>query len=567
MKYLFILLLFFSVNNFASNISYEIKKDILEIERASSSIYGNIRSLTKINKNEDNFKLKHARKLACYIYAIASELYKISVVDEKALNEKDEEYIVNFQTIIPQIKTLQSLYLKLGKFSETNKLPNRITKKLHKMSFHLSRLIAPLIEEGLLTTEGELITKHSKNYEATLPINQIDPDFLDIYNDLNAMKDILRNLNNPKDLASFLSEQLIGFLELIQSEKKINKKYFSEKYKKINDLINELALLEQNLSINEKESLYNLIQLNENITNKAYDPIKLKTLSRKTFSYYRASQVCSLLSSPGDISLAKSKESDPSLYSDFRTPLVARTIQTIEALKFTDIDITYSHAEVISKITSDRDIQTWSYYPWMFNVGKDEEMQKPSFLNINKSWSYCNSKEGCSNYSDYRSSSSILKVSGLSAQQETQLKEDALKRLNEKEKFQYLSPFGVCSDFVNWTYNNKITSNWNQIPGLRHLIKLIWIPEGFQTPDNLYNSNMTQSICELENNNLIYPQSTNLHELSERVHANLSSSNKMIKDHAKSVLDKLKSKGLLNDEGRPLYDIIEFKPNQLRKVY
>lgn len=64
---------------------------------------------------------------------------------------------------------------------------------------------------------------------------------------------------------------------------------------------------------------------------------------------------------------------------------------------------------------------------------------------------------------------------------------------------------GVCSDFVNWAYRERLHSWWNVVPGLRAVLIRAWPPEALQTCDNLANSPRTRKICEVVRGRLVHP--------------------------------------------------------------
>lgn len=588
----------------AGPISYEVKSDILETKKSAQRVYNRIKQEMSKSYGEHDLTIRKSFKISKALKRTTWELYRTAVVKGKVNGRS-----IVFQDIIGNLKLIKKLYTNLDEISQ-NKIKSKYFKKrMDELAYHISNLVELLLEENIISSLGENIERRANAHKLTFEENRIRPEYKNYFIQLRKYLEQLetiykftkkkrrKRIHHPKDrfrykifpnyndlykLTSLHIEKVESILEeLVQP---LGDEDFShidlESLKKrqidLNDMIrmsvehinsfestiDEKQELDKirNLSLALNQAIHELdFSFNANLT-------EIKDLKKVKYKYERSSQICSLLGSPGNISLKRSMKSDPSLFSDFQRPLVARTIQLIEALKFTDIDITYSHAEIISKINSDIDIQSWSYYPWMFNVGKEEERHKPRFLNFYQGWKVCNNIDGCSNYDDYRKSSTMIRVSSLNHKKETRMKEDALEKLEKRNIFLKTSPLGVCSDFVNWLYDGRIKSNWNFIPGLKHLIGLVWLPEGWQTPDNLYNSYLTETVCERKEGELIYPLSTNLHTLVSRIKNDLNSKNVEIKNHAQSVLNELINKDLVSQDLKPLYDILEFEKSSLMDV-
>ena len=321
--------------------------------------------------------------------------------------------------------------------------------------------------------------------------------------------------------------------------------------------------------LNLNETLYESISL---ITKNEKKKKKITGLETLSFDFENEQDVCETVSSPGQILLQKSKSSRTSLFTEFGVS-TSRGIQLLELMKFEDTDIDYSHAELISEINSKHDIQSWSYYPWMFNRNKQETEHRPPFVNVYQGWKWCAYRidnngrkvQDCKSYNkSYRSNYTIFNVRASSLKNERKLKEKALTNINDKSDF-FRKGLAVCSDFINWAFGNIITSNWNFIPGIKHIVQAIYIPEGWQTPDNLADSYMTEKVCDVEKDELIYPKKVNLHRLVNTLNTNSKSDNHQISSHADRIINKLMKKGIISRKGEPLGDVLIFtkKENDL----
>lgn len=291
----------------------------------------------------------------------------------------------------------------------------------------------------------------------------------------------------------------------------------------------EETLTEHQISFDKDDSLDGIVEVRE-----------------KTVQFKSANQVCHTVASPGNIILRKALLYGGETDNDFG-PATMKYINYLEKLKGNDTELNYRHAEVISNLESYNNIETESYYPWMFNFGKAEEEKMPMFLTINNQYP---------KYQNYRTKYTVLRVKGLSYWGETKKRELALARVALKESYLRL---GTCADFANWTYFNAITSNWNVIPGLKQAIQIAWLPEGMQTPDNLADSHMTQKICEVENSKLIFPKRIEVKSFVNRLKKDKKSNSKRISEHAEKVMEMLKKKGVVDEEGNRLTDIINIK--------
>lgn len=269
-------------------------------------------------------------------------------------------------------------------------------------------------------------------------------------------------------------------------------------------------------------------------------------VNEKTITFKSANQVCHTVSSPGEIVLRKALMYSGETDSDFG-PATMKYINMLEKIKGNDQELNYRHAEVISNLESYNNIETESYYPWIFNLDKPEEEKMPMFLKINNKYK---------KYLNYRSKYTVVRVKGLTHWGETKKRELALARLAMKQTY---SRLGTCADFANWTYFNSITSNWNVIPGIKQAVQLAWLPEGVQTPDNIADSYMTQKVCEVENSKLIFPKRVEVKSFVSRLNKDKSSNSTRISEHAEKVLEMLKTKGVIDEDGKRLTDIINIK--------
>jgi len=255
-------------------------------------------------------------------------------------------------------------------------------------------------------------------------------------------------------------------------------------------------------------------------------PVRTTALTFRT-----ANQVCGMLSAPGNIILRKALLIDGSTENDFSSGIM-KMINRLESLKGGDQLLNYRHSELISRIENYNNIETISYYPWYFMLGKPKEDRKPMFMIMNKEHP---------EYFTYRSKYSVFRVRGERFDIERERREHALNRADARILY---SRLGTCADFVNWTYGNMITSSWNQIPAIRRLIRFFYIPEAIQTPDNLADSPQTEKVCEVENSELLFPQELNAKDWVNRVNLDLRSDLEEVRKHAEKVMQFLVKNGV-----------------------
>ncbi len=391
---------------------------------------------------------------------------------------------------------------------------------------------------------------------------KIDPELKNITNIARALREQLEKLQ----------EEL---LETLADGKKVNHRFTQNSYLESRKILSKLVESFnglKNQDVDTKQEVSVLVQSinkgNEQLKISDYkiDSIEVSNLTKKTFEYQKPNDVCHMTSSPGHLLLQKSKTDRTDLFADFGQK-TSRGIQLLELLKFEDTTIDYGHAEVITKINSGQDIQTWSYYPWMFNRGKQETEHRPPFVHMSEGWTWCPywfDEDGkkvvdCKHYTnDYRTNYTVYNVNASSLEKELKRKEKALKKVDNKENF-FRKGLAVCSDFVNWAFDNVITSNWNFIPGVKKLIQAVYIPEGWQTPDNLADSYMTDKVCEIKKGELIYPLEMNLRDLIADVMINRTSKRKEISEHAERVYEELKTEGLIDHSDEATADVVVFE--------
>jgi hypothetical protein len=277
-------------------------------------------------------------------------------------------------------------------------------------------------------------------------------------------------------------------------------------------------------------------------TNIKVDYLKSTTLTSKQLNFKSANHACYTVSTPANIILRKSLLVGGSTKDDFGEKTM-KAIRSLEMLKGSDDDLDYRHAEIITNLESYNNIETTSYYPWAFNYKKDKSERKPQFLKIDNNYG---------EYFNYRSKYSVFRVKARTFEMETWKKEMALKRAGVKKSYLRL---GTCADFINWTYLHDLTSKWNQVPVLKHLMQIVYLPEGIQTPDNLADSHMTEKICEVEDSQIVYPQYKVVRDWRDRLVEDQKSSNEKIKNHAQTVLTFLRSNQILDDQNMPLVDL------------
>jgi len=255
-------------------------------------------------------------------------------------------------------------------------------------------------------------------------------------------------------------------------------------------------------------------------------------------TFKSANHVCAMIAAPGNIILRKALLIDGRTDNDFSDKIM-KVIRAIEKLKGADTNLNFRHTELITQIENYNNIETLSYYPWYFMTRKPDEEKKPLFMLMNN-----RNPE----YFSYRSKFAVYRVVEPRFEIGVNTRESALKRIESKYLF---NKMGTCADFVNWLFNNTITSPWNQVPIVRRLVNLLYPPEAIQTPDDIADSPQTEKVCEVENSTLIFPQEIDVKNLNNRTQQDLRSKDERVRKHAKNVRNFLIKNGVLTAEGLP----------------
>lgn len=288
-------------------------------------------------------------------------------------------------------------------------------------------------------------------------------------------------------------------------------------------------------------------------TNSAYTEQNADlTLTRGQYEFTWGNELCYMNSAPGDILLRKALLSDGSYDHDFGAGLIF-WIRVLEFLKFNDHALKYRHAEILTRITGESNIESMSFYPPSFIDEEDRAHGITKYLHIandpgKRVWPF---------YSNNRSDYVVVRVKGRNFSKERRRAEKALTKMVEKN----YPEMGVCSDYINWLYGNIITSPWNRIPIIKQVVQRLYIPEYFQTPDNLEESYMTKRVCEINKNdpNDYFPKKVRASLYVGKLKDSLLSTNIEIKNHATNVLNRLKQRDLVDENNEPKVDIIEFE--------
>jgi hypothetical protein len=271
--------------------------------------------------------------------------------------------------------------------------------------------------------------------------------------------------------------------------------------------------------------------------------IRKSDIRSKEITFDNGNHLCWALSMPGDIILRKALLLNDSTEDDFG-PSTMGWINFLESLKGNDQKLTYRHAEIITALPSANDIQSQSYYPWIFNLNKENEDKMPMFLHVTQDYH---------DYMLYRTKFTVLRVRALTKWGETRKKELALARVAIKQSYLRL---GTCADFINWTYMHAITSNWNRLPILKLAAQMAYLPEGIQTPDNLADSYMTQKVCDVTNSNFDENQKIIVEDWLDRAISASHSINNEIKKHGLQVIQFMREKNIIDDQNQILVDVV-----------
>ncbi len=224
---------------------------------------------------------------------------------------------------------------------------------------------------------------------------------------------------------------------------------------------------------------------------------------------------CWMLAGPGDFIL-RNAYNDPDVESDFGSTL-RLGMKILEISKFSDIDLDFRHAELITAFDTPWDLQGLSFYPPLFQRGHPVEEQKPKFLKIDNS---------SLDYTEYRNRFSIFRPKSRAA------RELAILKAKDPATF---SGIGTCADFINWLYGGEIMSWWNVMPGVRRLLEKIYPPEWIQTPDDLADSNQVELVCTVRAGQLQYPKLLPTQNLMLDLQSRKNSKSREIRTHAIQV--------------------------------
>ncbi len=607
MKKLLFVILFIQFSASAIKVQIEHQNSILDIRNKINRISHDILKMER----DYNTRMSELRSLKSIQSSILRLRDKANNLHKEAIINTDEGkgIGVNLNTISADVRAMASeLNVIIQKINIDKLFTRRVAARFYEIAYHLEVLLDACYD-GRITDQYTDIQELSGKYKSRKIEFIVQGDYEDFYYGLvESIKKVkklrstfrklgrksvghhknkrikrdplLMDLSNRSDAVKEILDKLQDELvDTLSSDEKVNELFLKESILKAYDQYSALVNIFNNkvdsdvnlkqsvsLALDDLKSLTTILKINE----KSIVDTKVSNLSKKEFSYQNGNEVCHTLGSPGHIILQKSKSNRTSLFTEFGQN-TSRAIQLLEFFKFEDLSIDYSHAEVVTKINNAYDIQTWSYYPWMFNVNKQETEHRPAFVHVEKGWRWCSvytTESGrkindCKNYSDfYRSNYTMLNVKGSSLSKELKRKEKALKKVEKKEGF-FRKGLAVCSDFVNWAFDNEITSNWNFIPVVKKLVSAIYIPEGWQTPDDLEESYMTDKVCEIENKELVYPKQANLHEVLADITKNMSSSNELISEHAKRAYEDLKARGFIDNSGQPVVDIMVFAKEEV----
>ncbi|MEK6580718.1 MAG: hypothetical protein AABZ55_15950 [Bdellovibrionota bacterium] len=258
-------------------------------------------------------------------------------------------------------------------------------------------------------------------------------------------------------------------------------------------------------------------------------------------------EACAWVSSPGDAVLIHTLDSSGAGTEDFSTGIVAWT-RAKQILSLNLPTINYRHAEILTEINLPDDLISESFYPFFIRKDREGDEQK-AFERHDRN----------SNF--YRTSFDIYRVvftwDGLGTfYGQTLNREWALQKVARKEDY---PGYGTCADFVNWTYNLAISSWWNFVPIVKQIIQLIYPPEAFRAPDDIARSPFTKQVCEVRDNQLVYPQSLRAKKLWDQTRTSLESDDPMISGHARQVKEALIRNLVIDDQGNLLTERIRFE--------
>jgi hypothetical protein len=254
----------------------------------------------------------------------------------------------------------------------------------------------------------------------------------------------------------------------------------------------------------------------------------------------RGVEGCGLLSMPGDFMLQEIHEDDDeTLESIFGTPTVyLARLKELLSLHLPTIKLV--HADIISEILGRREIMSWGFY----RASAHSKREKAEF------------KRYTGGSIRYRKGFEVYRAKGMTAESVMRKRERALERVARKETY---GQKGICSDFVNWAYEEEFTSWWNFIPVFRRVLAEIYPPEAISTPDDLANSPYSAKVCEVEDfKNWIYPKSVCTKQLMEQIEAGLASKNRDILKHSQNLEKYLVDEKIIDSQHEVLIDKLHF---------
>jgi len=278
--------------------------------------------------------------------------------------------------------------------------------------------------------------------------------------------------------------------------------------------------------------------------------------TQMTLQFRTPIEVCSLVSLPGDFILQNmGSKTAREFYQDNLGPTFSRGDKewkgagtvgaiahgTLELLSLNDpFRMKYYHAEVITDIFRGRDLVSWSFFPIGFR-GDIDIMYKQNDRRDEH----------------FRKSFSVFRARALSQNSLLEMRERALYKVKHREEL--YKQRGVCSDFVNWAYDDSFTSWWNFIPVIRKGIAALYPPEAISTPDDLADSPYTKKICEVrEEDELVFPKFACTKAIAKQIYAARDSENEKIASHAQMLERYLIKKEIISEDYQILIPKLNF---------
>jgi len=274
----------------------------------------------------------------------------------------------------------------------------------------------------------------------------------------------------------------------------------------------------------------------------------------------RPREVCSIVGNPGDLLLQRisNEESDQEFKNKYDGIHFLGQVLSLNP----SLGMKYGHAELIYQITNLEDLLTVSYYPKDTREGKKAEDR---LIRLKKFMYYDNA------WFDHRSYYDVFRLTGLGDKDLAKKRSAAIEKVLHPEDY---GDRGLCSDFVNWAYDNYITSWWNFLPLIRQGIATIYPPESVTLPDNLADSPFAKRVCKVRKKllmnrsgafdpdedptDLIEPHMVCTADLMRSIRSGLSVENDALNTHADELAAFLESKDILDSEGQMLVSKIYF---------